>query len=93
MAAAWLVPWLIRVLQIGVGVDLLLDLAVHHQLLGELVGIHRAGGILVLQLGGEQGQEGREIARQLRSSHPANWCVRGAWWLLGVVAAGDGHGS
>ena len=75
-------------LQIGVGVDLLLDLAVFDQLLGELVGVHRAGGILVLQLGGEQRQEGVEIARQLLHRIGRWWC---RWrWPAAVVRRGGG---
>ena len=38
-----------------VGQQLLLHPVHRHQLLGEGVGIHRTGGVLILELGGEQG--------------------------------------
>ena len=52
-------------LQIVVGVDLLLDAGELHELLRELVGVHRAQRILVLQLRRQQRQERVEIAGEL----------------------------
>src|SRR5262249_22874958 len=45
-----------------VHVDLLLDRGELHELLGELVGVKRRKRVLGLQLRGEQGQEGIEVA-------------------------------
>ncbi len=46
-----------------VGLELLLDLRELHELLGELVGVQRIERVLVLQLRGQQQQEGLEIVR------------------------------
>src|SRR3546814_10709785 len=43
-----------------------LDLAELHQLLREFVAVHRTGGILILQLRGQQREECVEIASQRR---------------------------
>jgi len=50
----------------AVGGDLLLHAAELHQLGRELVGIHRSGRVLVLQLRQEQMQERVEVGRQRR---------------------------
>jgi hypothetical protein len=48
--------------ELGVGLELLLDLSELHELLRELVGVERTGRVLVLELRREQRQEGLEIA-------------------------------
>ncbi|MNE54623.1 hypothetical protein D3C80_1494140 [compost metagenome] len=47
-----------------VGQQLLLDAGHLCQLARELIGVHRRQGILVLQLGGQQREEGLEVRRQ-----------------------------
>jgi hypothetical protein len=53
-------------LQLLVRFELLLDAGKLHQLLGELVGVERIHRILVLELRGQQRQEGLEIIRDPR---------------------------
>ena len=53
--------------ELGVGFELLLDLRERHELRGELVGVERREWVLVLELRGQQGQEGLEISRQRRT--------------------------
>ena len=48
--------------ELVVGLELLLDGSKFDQLLGELVGVQRIQRVLVLQLRGQQRQEGLEIA-------------------------------
>src|SRR4029077_8038433 len=64
-------------LQVRVHVDLLLDGRELDQLLGELIGVERIERILVLQLRGQEFQEGIEIAGQLLRSDDAGG-LRGA---------------
>ena len=48
--------------ELVVGLELLLDLRELHELRGELVGVERIERVLVLELRGEQRQEGLEVA-------------------------------
>ena len=57
---------------------LLLDRREFDQLLGELVGVHRAERILVLQLRRQQRQKALKVARDLRGSQCARGRGRGA---------------
>ena len=81
--------------ELVVGFELLLDLRELHELRGELVGVERIERVLVLELRGEQRQEGLEVAGDGVLVHPGRAGRAGrSWWTvvpevtLGVVVAG-----
>lgn len=86
--------------QTGIGIDLLLDAGELHQFRGELVGVHRTGGVLVLQLGHQQLQKGLVILGQTAQPRGGGR-LRGTACLRGGIGGaeacrshgGDGDGA
>ena len=71
-------------LQLIVRFELLLDAGKLHELLGELVGVERIERVLVLQLRGQQRQEGLEIIRDPRRSRRGRICAARAELVPGA---------
>jgi hypothetical protein len=73
-------------LELCVRLELLFDLCELHELLRELVGVQRIERVLVLQLRGQQLQEGGEVARERSRTVAAALADRGdapwfrKWW-------------